>query len=210
MKSKCILVLCIFFTLVSVQANILTFVDDKANFFSVTGATSVTGPYPNLGVVPNFTQLGGAVFSLGPGASNLHFSTGGGSDWTSAIAGNTFAVSGPESFNLDLDDPTFAIGFDMVESTSNASSTFQITLKNGGSVVDSFTYNTPTSVTVLFVGVASDQAFNRVEVLETVGNSQDEYFGQFFTSTNSSSVPEPSSLLLLAFAGIGCFFSKKK
>ena len=52
---------------------------------------------------------------------------------------------------------------------------------------------------VSFVGVWSDTAFNRVEIRETVGGLDDDYFGEFFSG--ATPIPEPSTFLLLV-AGI--------
>ena len=43
------------------QAAITTFVDDKAGFLAATGATTATGPLPNLGFISSGSQMVGSV-----------------------------------------------------------------------------------------------------------------------------------------------------
>ena len=48
----------------------------------------------------------------------------------------------------------------------------------------------------------SDTAFNRLEVRETVGTDDNEFYGQFYTGL-AAAVPEPGSAALMALGVAG-------
>jgi len=95
--------------------------------------------------------------------------------------------------------PVYSAGFDFVEPNCSPQSTpcfngdigtnvilnldseFEVTLKLGGVVVDSFTFNAPDDIAA-FVGVTSDEPFDKMEIRETTGNADNEYFGEFYSS----------------------------
>lgn len=57
-----------------------------------------------------------------------------------------------------------------------------------------FNFNAPNN-TASFVGVWSDIAFNKVQIRETSGGIDNEYFGRFYTVQVAAPVPEPAKYL---------------
>ncbi len=176
----------------------ITVFNDKTTFLIDTGATSATGPLPNLGLIPGDAAasqtVGTVTFTITPPSSELYIGAAGvnpvpGLDWTTINPGPDIAISDIENLNADLSSAVFSLGFDFVEPTTGfgcnnttcVDSTFSVTLKNGPTTVDSFQFNAPNDV-LAFVGVQSDTAFDRVEIREITGNNDDEYFGEFYTS----------------------------
>jgi hypothetical protein len=197
------------FSTAAVRSNAVSIVfSDKATFLALTGSTAATTiPTTAPNTSTGFTS-GSLTFSLGPGASNFPIT-----DWTTRLPGNELAISGPENFNVDISGLVFSFGFDFVEPENDpnvnatfAESTFQVTLKNGLTTVDSFVFSRPND-SAQFVGVATDflSAFNRVEIREIVGGAENEFFGQFYTG-RTPAVPETGatgSLLALALTAVG-------
>lgn len=104
-------------------------------------------------------------------------------------------------------------GFDFVEPKFDPNlngtfveSSFEVTLKNGSSTVHSFTFSRPND-SAQFVGIWTDHSFDRIEIRETTGNAENEFFGQFYTGANfhSHPVPLPAAALMALplFGGIG-------
>jgi hypothetical protein len=177
---------------------------DLATFLADTGAAATAIPDAGgSGVVTSPQTVGPLTFSLGPGATNLIF---GGIDWTTRLTGAEIALSGVEDLDVGIASGAFAFGFEMVEPQNDPNlngtfvdSTFTITLRNGGSIVDSFLL-TPPNDTAVFFGVWSSDAFDRVEIRETVGALENEFFGTFYTGSQALPVPEPSGLAFAALA----------
>ena len=222
-KFSCLLVILTFIGF-AIQANamIITF-SDRATFLTSSGATNATGPLPDLGLIPGgsgASQTAGSVtFSIAPPSSALFIGTAGlsgiiNNDWTLRLPGPDIAISDVENLNVDLVSPVFSLGFDFVEPEYDpqyapfVDSTFTVTLKNNGVTVDSFTFNAWPHDTAVFVGVWGDTAFNRVEIRETIGGIDDEYYGQFYTGT--APIPEPTTLLLLGSGLFGLAGLRKK
>lgn len=82
-------------------------------------------------------------------------------------------------------------------------STFTVTLRQGNVVVDSFSFNAPDDVAA-FVGASSASLFNTIQIRETVGGVENEFFGQFYTAANlpRSGVPEPDPWAMM-LTGLG-------
>jgi hypothetical protein len=189
------------------DAALVTF-SNKATFQGATGAIA-TAPLPDAGAVGagfvvgslTFTTLSGQMF-IGTGGVILQTT-----DWSS-LSGNDIAISDIESFRVDIAAPVYSFGFDFFEpnvfSTNYpvtddcfatcVDSTFDVRLFSGATLLGSFSYNAPDGV-ASFVGVWTDFAFNRVDIVETAGGIDDEYWGQFYTGTEP--VPEPGTLGLL-------------
>jgi hypothetical protein len=203
------------------HANIGVF-NDQATFLTATGATSATGgALPSLTTSPlGSAHIGSVTFS---GVDGWKIWVGGlesynPSDWTTLLPGNEIAVNHMENLDVAFDAPVFSAGFAFAEpgpqpavnasspyandsSYPYADSTFTVTLKSGASVVGAFTFNAPDE-TASFVGVWSDTAFNRMEIRETTGDIEDEYFGQFYSGAVAMPVPEPEAYALM-LAGLG-------
>lgn len=58
-------------------------------------------------------------------------------------------------------------------------STFMVTLKGGSDVIGSYSFNPPNDAAA-FSGVKSLETFDTVEITETTGNADNEYFGFFY------------------------------
>lgn len=190
---------------VPANAAIVTF-SDKAAFLAATGATSATGPLPDLGSTATVT-VGSVTFSITPPSSALFIGAGSptppcndviGCDWTTLLPGPDIAISDIENLNADLAGPVFSLGFDFVEPSDPAAcyatcfdSTFTVILKNDAETVGTFLFNAPNDVAA-FIGVWTDMPFNRVEIRDTTATIDDEYFGEFFTGTNPAVVPDVS------------------
>jgi hypothetical protein len=194
------------------EAALVTY-SDKTSFLTATGATSATGPLPDVGAAPPGYTVGSVSFTTLSG--QLFIGTGGlfptqVTDWSATIPGNDIAISGVESFQLDLAGPVYALGFDFFEPNKNDpsppivtddcfapcfDSTFTVTLFSGATALGSFTYNAPDAV-LAFIGVSTDFAFDRVQIIDTTNTIDDEYWGQFYTA--AAPVPEPGSAGLLS------------
>jgi PEP-CTERM motif len=185
-----------------------------ANFQAATAATSATGPLPWAGALGSYSSAR-SVESVGTvtvSAPSWVFT-----NWSTLLLGGEIAVSNgvgnvfSESIDVGFGSAVFAAGFDFHQPSAaslidgcNVSvctdSQFQITLKNGANVVASFNW-TPLKDQRDFWGVHSDAAFNRMEIRETVGTDDNEFYGQFYTSVNA--VPEPSAVALAGLALCG-------
>ncbi len=190
----------------SSEATIILY-SDKTDFLTDTGATSATGPLPNLGAVGATQTVGTVAFTSLSGS--LHFGAGA-DDWTTLIPGNDFAISGVESFEADLlAGPAFSLGFDFHEPTDPGGfpvngchapcfdSTFSVTLLLGGVDIpgSTFLYNAPDDV-LAFVGVWTDFAFDGFRIIDETATIDDEFWGEFYTGITPA-VAEPGSVLLL-------------
>lgn len=190
---------------------------DKTTFLSDTGATSSTGILPNLGNVGLtpitigtvvFKSASGNLYVGGSGTLPVSGTTS--SDWTSLIPGNSMAISNVESMDVTFDSSVYSAGFDFVEPTCFKSecsgdqtgdigtnvndgfvdSEFTVTLKLGVTTVGTFTFNVQNDI-ASFVGVTSDSPFDKMEIRETIGDSENEYFGEFYSSsTPPNEAPE--------------------
>jgi len=201
----------------SERSHALILFDDRAVFLTATGATSATGPIPNLGSVGLGPVLIGSVgFDAAAGVVGLGLTF---SDFSTLLPGNELAISGVENFNAVLKVPVFSLGFDFAEAEQDNSlngpfvdSTFTVNLLSGMSLVDSFSFARPNDIET-FVGVWSDIPFTKVEIREVVGDIGNELFGEFYTGTSSpSAVPTASTFLLLVpgLFGLVCFRLKRR
>ncbi len=176
------------------QSGIQTFTD-RAAFLAATGATSATGPLPNLGFIGSGPATAGSVtFGLAPGGDNisigaLNISGVPGGDWYPQTPGHDIAL-GYENLQVEFATPVYSMGFDFVEPNltmpayggAPVDSLFQVSLFNGATEVASFTFNAPDDQ-LAFVGVSSALPFTRAWISDTTGNDDDEYFGGFYSAT---------------------------
>jgi hypothetical protein len=218
LKNAVLASLCAFSALPA-QANTSVF-NDQATFLAATSATSATGALPSLtGSMPT-AHIGSVSFF---DVNGYGFWVGGleaynPADWTTLLPGNEIAVNHVENLDAVFDAPVFSAGFAFAEPGAQlavnptspyannayypyADSTFTVTLKNGASLVDVFTFNAPDE-TGSFVGVWTDVAFDRMQIRETAGAIEDDYFGEFYSGSVAMPVPEPETYAML-LAGLG-------
>lgn len=179
--------------------------DDKATFLAGTSATSASGPLPSLSGFVTQVVAGSVTITPITGASMVVGQTSPSHFGTALLPGNEITIVGPEDINFALSAPVFALGFDFAEpnlisgcGVACVNSTFGVTLRHGGTAVGSFSFNAPDGVAA-FVGVWSDVPFDRVEVRETSGSIDSEFFGEIYTSAVSP-VPELPTLLSFGLA----------
>lgn len=198
----------LFIVAASISLGAPTIYTDRAAFEAATGATSATGPLPNLGLVSSAgaqtpTTLGTLTFDIGPGGDNL--SIGGlgvpglpGDDWYPDYPGNEMAL-GFENLSVVADAPVYSIGFIIYEPNATmpswggtpVDSTFEVTLSLAGSPISTFTFNVEDDIEA-FVGVWAPFAFDSVTIVDitvSVFADDDEFFGEFFTGTTPSFCP---------------------
>jgi hypothetical protein len=166
--------------------NNLALYDNRIAFLAATGATNATGPLPNLGLITEGATVGSVNFSLAPGGNSL--ALGGAFDWYPGLAGNEIAL-GFENLQVSFASPVTAMGFLFVEPNVTVpphggipvNSPYLVTLYNGPVEVGSFSFDAPDDQ-IAFVGISSSTPFTRATIVDTSGNDDDEYFGEFYTS----------------------------
>lgn len=163
---------------------------DKASFLAATSATAASGPLPAGGPYTSLT-LGTITYQSATGQA---FSI---ADYSARLVGNELSIDGLESINIVTAAPVYSLGFDFVEPNLDPNvnaafidSTFTVTLLNGTTFVDSYSFNAPNDTTA-FEGVSSTIPFNSVQIRETTGSSENEFFGQIYTSV--APAPEPGT-----------------
>jgi PEP-CTERM motif len=180
--------------------------DDKSTFLTQTTATVATAPYVDAGFNvfgPGMSTLvsGSVTFTSAPGLLYM-------GDASTRLAGAEITIDGTESVDVALAGSVYSLGFDFVEPQFDplvhapfVDSTFTVSLFHGAAAVGSFTFNAAND-SAAFVGVWSTQAFDRVQIRETIGGIENEFYGQFYTGTLAP-VPEPGSLALWAAGLVG-------
>lgn len=192
------------------NANLTTF-DNKADF-SATGA-AVVADFGSTIVSPavNSLSVGSLTFTKAGGATGLDVK-----ERTSLLVGTDLAIWAREDFDVALNlggGQAHSFGFEFVEpshafpgtegpSATFVDSTFTVTLLLGSTTVGSFTFNAPNDQAA-FVGVWStaDQGFNKVQIRETTGGNENEFFGDFYAGTLAHT-PLPGAVLL-GMLGLG-------
>jgi hypothetical protein len=173
---------------------------DKASFLAQTAATSATGPLPDAGLVLDVSTnplgtypLGSLVFSLAPGSDNVAVGAAGTAaapDWYPQTPGNDMAL-GWERVQVSTTGPVYSFGFDIVEPDATMppfggtpeESTYEFLLFNGPAFVGRVEFDgasIPNDVET-FIGVWSDQPFDRVIINDITGSDDDEFYGEFYT-----------------------------
>ena len=189
----------------SPSAEAVTIYSDKTTFLTDTGATSATGPLPSLVSPTSGPVTVGSITFTAPTGMWFGAEFVSEQDWTTRLPGNDLAINDLENLNVGINSPVYSLGFDFVEPEFDPNinapfvdSTFTVTMLLSGAPVDSFTFNAPNDIAA-FVGMWSDSPFDRVEIRETVGGIENEFFGQFYTGTTlpPSDVPVPSTVALL-------------
>lgn len=178
--------------------------DDRADFLSQGGSyIEHTDPFSDF------------VITAAPGSSiNTDYGA-----FTDKFAPDPYVIlNGEENFDIRIDFTTaiFGFGMDVYEPQASTAkfngcnvgtcveSTFQISIFSGGLLLDSFSFS-PDNEVLDFIGYASATPFDKLEIRETVGTNDNEFFGRFVSSTTPlAAVPLPAGLPLL-LAGLGGF-----
>lgn len=197
---------------------------NEGTFLTATGATAEPAT-PNLGKISGGTAtLGSLEFSLA-GATELFFGTAGVksgfTDWSTKLPGHDIAFSGEESSEIKVlsASPLRAFGFQIHEPTVNNGiapdscnapcfdTTFDVKLFQGATEVGSASFN-PADDVKTFFGVTNPVAFDRVNIIDSTGTIDNEFFGRFYTRE----VPEPATLGLIGagLAGLGFVARRRK
>ena len=128
------------------QATGLKTYTDEATFLAETGASSASGPLPDIGFVPVSATVGSLTFSVAPGGDNLSIGTLGTvlepDEWCPMLPGNDIA-QGFENLQVDSDTPVYSLGFQIVQPDATmpewggtpVDSTFEISLYDGATLV---------------------------------------------------------------------------
>lgn len=176
----------------------LTACTDKATFPATHGATSATGPLPDIGLV-SAVKLGSVTLSIAPGGDNMAiggFGIASVPDWSPLIPGNDIAM-GYENLQIDLDEPVLALGFDFAQPDvtmpawggTPVDSTFEIRLFLGAAFVGSLSFDSIPTDQLTFVGVCSDAPFDRATIIDVTASpfvDDDEFFGEIYTAPGPS------------------------
>lgn len=173
-------------------ADIVTF-DSRTAFLSTTSATA-NDPIPNSNGTVTTLTVGDLTFTTpSPSFASDEFSI--------RLPGNVISVTDTENLNISFSTPVFSFGFDFHEPEFDPGlfdtfidSTFNVELFVGNSSLGAFAFNAPND-TASFVGVGSNLQFDRVEIRETTGGIENEFFGQ--TYTGIVPVPEPNTVFVL-------------
>jgi hypothetical protein len=156
-------------------------VDDEELFRAATDAMVVTGvgadglplPLPDLGAVKRQVTLGAVKLK----AKGLFVGAGGDpsvtdGDWSALLPGPDIALTGKRKKKLELrfSAPIFSAGFEFVEIETGPNvgpefddATFTLKVKRGRKTIAETVFNAPNDV-VAFVGLWSDQLFDRMEI----------------------------------------------
>lgn len=185
------------------HASSVTTYADLATFTSATGATSV-GALPFTSNVGTSEVLGDLTFSAN---NNMIFGTSSAGGFSTLISGNDLAISGSESFNVDFGTAVGSFGFFVHEPSitgqkqdgTNTSffmeSVFSLKLFSGNSEIGATSF-APENDTAVFFGLQADQTFDRIEIVETTGASENEFFGGFMSGVTT--LPRPLSRSVLS------------
>jgi hypothetical protein len=188
-------------------ATIQTFTD-KTAFVAATGATSATGPLPDLGlVVPPALSVTvrSITFSLAPGGDNIAIGAVGtpaAPDWyvEGGVEGGNDGINelamGFENLQAETTGPVFSFGFDFIEPNvtmpsfggTPVDSTYEVLLFDGPALVGQATFSDIPDDVFTFLGVWSDMAFDRVlinDIAESPFVDDDEFFREFYTGATA-------------------------
>lgn len=175
---------------------------DRTDFVNATGASSLTGPLPDLaGSQGTSVTLGDATLTA---ANSIFVGTG----WSTLLPNQrAIAISGTENLTVAINTaPVNAFGFYFHEpgsstapldgcNTTCVDSTFRIDLLLNNVIVDSSVTFAPINDTALFLGFVYDTFFDEVRFTEIVGTNDNEFFGEMFAGV---AVPAPATLFLFA------------
>jgi hypothetical protein len=107
-------------------------------------------------------------------------------EYTPILPGYEFAVSGVENIDITLDTPATAFGFWMQDAFAigeiNAPGTdsqFDFIFKSGNTIVAQFSEDPPIDE-AFFFGVVLAQPFDKLEIRETVGTHENDFFGHIY------------------------------
>lgn len=199
----------------------------KENFISNTGAVSEPS-LPNLGIVEaGPVTVGSLTFSTPD--SSFYIGNGDLPDWDATILGNDIAINDTENLSIEVQPGITGIGFflddvdtdgiDVVGSCDVAECTpteFKFDFFISGDLIFSFTENRGEGLS--FYGFDLEAEFDLLQITDVTATSDDEYFGDFYTSTaairpdSTQMVPIPAAFPLLAsvIAGFGLMVWQKR
>ena len=177
----------------------------KSTFLADTGASSATGAIPTSAIFHAGAFALGSVTISAPRWLTL--------DATSTIAGGEIGVSqgagdvgGVVNDGIDAGfaGAVDAAGFDFYEpvepssagcNTTCVNSSYVVRVMNGSTVLDEVEL-THARGTLQFFGLTSSVAFTGLQIRETVGTDDNEFYGQFYTrvaAVTPPGVPEPAT-----------------
>lgn len=214
------------------NAGIIATYANKASFINATNSVSATGILPMLGSVgPNVT-IGNANFNTTAFPTTTDIAV---DQFSTLIQGNELALSGSENMNVSLSapSPVTSFGFEIHEPSRTRQlidgtntpffhdSTFTISLFQGASLVDQAMLQ-PANDVLVFFGLETDMAFDRVSITEDLAGStyisgnasvdmsnDNEFFGEFLIGSVSSTVPEPTSALTFCLVALSTVFVRR-
>jgi len=189
------------------QAALISPFFDRTDFVNATGATSLTGPLPDLaGSQGTSVTLGDATLTAG---NSIFVGTG----WSTLLPNQrAIAISGPENLTVAINTgPVNAFGFYFHEPGSSTAqlngcntvcveSTFRVDLLLNNVLVDSSVTFSSANDTAVFIGLLYDVLFDEVRFTEIVGTNDNEFYGEMFAGV---AVPAPATLLLFGAGLLG-------
>ena len=195
------------------SAEAATIFDDRQAFIAATGAHA-TASFP---VVQSLTSVG-TTFALGELTFRKADSFGvmrvGQLTTRFGPGKSQLAVDDLEHLNVDTAAPIYSFGFDFVEPRFDPNigggfvdSTFTVTLKMDGVVVQVFTFNAPNDAAA-FVGVLADEPFDHVEIRETTGGIENEFYCQFYVGGQAPGTSTAQLLIKRAHSDTTAAYSR--